>query len=181
MSRRGRIVTDRLTQALITMASKGLRPNCSDQESHWMWLSEHPAERAKAAEKCGGCCVIAECDAAAEANGERFGAGQAATEPANQDERRVMRPNCRDCCKAPQPRTDQCAGRWCACVRATQGLLSLPMLSRLRDSQGRTSRFVSLTPPRKLHKPPKLHKPFSKMRADLPTSPGSRSRKNRQK
>jgi hypothetical protein len=22
---------------------------------------------------CGGCCVIAECDAAAEANGERFG------------------------------------------------------------------------------------------------------------
>jgi hypothetical protein len=73
MSRRGRIASDRLTQALITMAAKGLRPNCSDPGSHWMWLSEHPQERALAALMCGGCPVIAECDAAAEANDERHG------------------------------------------------------------------------------------------------------------
>ena len=44
MSRRGRIASDRLTTALVAMASQGLRPNCSDPESHWMWLSEHPQE-----------------------------------------------------------------------------------------------------------------------------------------
>jgi hypothetical protein len=38
MSRRGREASDVLTQALITMAAKGLRPHCSDPESHWMWL-----------------------------------------------------------------------------------------------------------------------------------------------
>lgn len=30
VSRRGREASDRLTQALITMASQGLRPHCSD-------------------------------------------------------------------------------------------------------------------------------------------------------
>lgn len=73
MTRRGREASDRLTQALITMASQGLRPNCSDPESHWMWLSEHPAERQLAALMCNGCWVITECGDAAEANGERFG------------------------------------------------------------------------------------------------------------
>jgi hypothetical protein len=73
MSRRTREATDRLTQALITMAAKGLRPHCSDPESHCMWLSEHPQERALAARMCGGCPVIAECGDAADANGERFG------------------------------------------------------------------------------------------------------------
>jgi hypothetical protein len=42
MTRRGREASDQLTQALLTMASQGLRPHCSDPESHWMWLSKHP-------------------------------------------------------------------------------------------------------------------------------------------
>jgi hypothetical protein len=73
MSSRARQASHVLTTALITMASQGLRPNCSDPESHWMWLSEHPAERQQAARLCGGCPILAECDDAAEANGERFG------------------------------------------------------------------------------------------------------------
>jgi Transcription factor WhiB len=73
MSRRGRLASDRLTQALIAMAAEGLRPNCSDPGSHWMWLSEHPQERQLAALMCGGCQVLTECGDAAEANGERFG------------------------------------------------------------------------------------------------------------
>ena len=73
MSRRGREASDRLTAALITMASRALRPNCSDPGSHWMWLSEHPQERQLAALMCGGCPVLSECGDAADANGERFG------------------------------------------------------------------------------------------------------------
>jgi hypothetical protein len=73
VSRRGREASDKLTLALIAMAAKGLRPNCSDPESHWMWLSEHRQERALAARMYGGCAVIAECGDAADANGERFG------------------------------------------------------------------------------------------------------------
>ena len=73
MTRRGREASDRLTQALITMAAQRLRPHCSDPESHWLWLSEHSGERQQAALTCGGCCVITECGDAAEANGERFG------------------------------------------------------------------------------------------------------------
>jgi hypothetical protein len=73
MSRRGREAFDRLTQALITMASQGLRPHCSDSESHWIWLSERPAERQLAALMCRGCPVITECGDAAEANQERWG------------------------------------------------------------------------------------------------------------
>jgi hypothetical protein len=73
MSRRGREASDRLTQALLAMASQGLRPNCSDPESHWMWLSEDPTERTLASLWCHGCPVLTECGDAATADGERFG------------------------------------------------------------------------------------------------------------
>ena len=72
MTRRGREASDRLTQALITMASQEVRPHCSDPESHWMWLSEHPGERQLAALMCGGCPVLTECGDAADANDERW-------------------------------------------------------------------------------------------------------------
>jgi hypothetical protein len=42
-----RDASDRLNRALVAMAAKGLRAHCSDAESHWMWLSEDPAERAR--------------------------------------------------------------------------------------------------------------------------------------
>jgi hypothetical protein len=67
-----RAASDKLTMALIAMAAKELRPHCSDPESHLMWLSEHPQERAQAALMCGGCPVIAECGDAADANDERW-------------------------------------------------------------------------------------------------------------
>jgi hypothetical protein len=73
MTHRGRLASDALTTALVAMASKGLRPNCSDPESHRLWLSEHPPERQLAALMCGGCPVLTECGDAATANGERFG------------------------------------------------------------------------------------------------------------
>jgi hypothetical protein len=69
-----RVASDALTIALLGLAEQGLRTHCSDPASHHMWLSEHDAERALAALMCNGCCVLAECGDAADANGERFGA-----------------------------------------------------------------------------------------------------------
>jgi hypothetical protein len=65
--------SDRLTVALLTIASQGIRTNCSDPETHHYWTSEHPPERKLAARACTGCPVSAECLAAALANDERFG------------------------------------------------------------------------------------------------------------
>jgi hypothetical protein len=58
---------------LITAASQGLRPHCSDPVLGDLWLSDNEADRAEAAKLCRGCPVLAECDAAATANGERWG------------------------------------------------------------------------------------------------------------
>ena len=52
---------DRLTVALITAASQGSRPHCSDAGS-WLWLSDDPADRAEAALLCRGCPVFDPCD-----------------------------------------------------------------------------------------------------------------------
>jgi hypothetical protein len=62
----------RLVKALVNAASQGLRTHCSDAGSE-LWLSESEAERAHAARLCIGCPVLAECGAAATANGERWG------------------------------------------------------------------------------------------------------------
>jgi hypothetical protein len=50
--------TERLTQALITIASKGLRPHCSDAGTSELWLSDHPGERAEAVKLRRGCPVL---------------------------------------------------------------------------------------------------------------------------
>jgi hypothetical protein len=68
-----RAASDRLTRALITAASQGLRPHCSDPGAEWLLLSEHEAERVEAAGLCRGCPVITEWGDAAEANQERWG------------------------------------------------------------------------------------------------------------
>ena len=52
---------DRLTMALITAASQGLRPHCSDAGS-WLWLSEDAADRRQAAAMCSACPVFDPCD-----------------------------------------------------------------------------------------------------------------------
>ena len=73
MTPRGEEAQYQSTMAILNAAVDGSRPNCSDPESHRVWLSEHPEERTKAAVMCGGCCVISQCDTAATANGERLG------------------------------------------------------------------------------------------------------------
>jgi hypothetical protein len=71
---------DRLTVALITAASQGSRPHCSDAGS-WLWLSEDPADRRQAAAMCSGCPVFDPCDEVGQH--QRFGtwAGRDRTRP----------------------------------------------------------------------------------------------------
>jgi Transcription factor WhiB len=72
MPTRGRAESEALTRALINLASKGLRPHCSDPGTSELWLSDHPAERREAVKVCAGCPVIVECRTAAEARDERW-------------------------------------------------------------------------------------------------------------
>lgn len=62
-----------LTRALMTLTERGQRPPCGDPDDRHLWLSEDAADRALAAEWCTGCPITAACQAAAEANGEKFG------------------------------------------------------------------------------------------------------------
>jgi hypothetical protein len=39
--RRGKEASDKLTQALINIAARGLRTHCSDAGTSGLWLSEH--------------------------------------------------------------------------------------------------------------------------------------------
>jgi hypothetical protein len=73
MSTKGRRASDKLTIALLTIATQGLRAHCSDPETHHYWLSEHPGEHALAVRACGGCPVFDECGEAAKANREQHG------------------------------------------------------------------------------------------------------------
>lgn len=50
----GRHESDQLTQALISIAARGLRSHCSDAGTGGLWLSEHQAERAEAIKLCRG-------------------------------------------------------------------------------------------------------------------------------
>jgi hypothetical protein len=76
--------SDRLTVALLTIASQGLRTNCSEPQTHHYWTSEHAAERKLAVRACAGCPVLQECGEAAGANAERWGVwgGRDFTRPA---------------------------------------------------------------------------------------------------
>lgn len=62
-----------LTMALVKLASEGARPRCGDWTENNPWLSEDARLRGMAARWCAGCVVLAECDAAAVENRERFG------------------------------------------------------------------------------------------------------------
>ena len=65
--------SDKLTVALLTIASQGVRTNCSDPETHHYWTSDHEPERRLAARARTGCPVLVECGEAATANDERHG------------------------------------------------------------------------------------------------------------
>jgi hypothetical protein len=71
--KRGRVEGDRLTRALLDAANKGLRPHCSQPETHDYWISEHEGERAQAALWCRRCPEFTPCGQAAEARQEVWG------------------------------------------------------------------------------------------------------------
>jgi hypothetical protein len=50
MTRRGRQATDALTTALVAMASKGLRPNCSDPGTSELWISDRSRDAPESAQ-----------------------------------------------------------------------------------------------------------------------------------
>jgi hypothetical protein len=62
MSRRVSEANDRLTQALIRAAARGVRPRWGDYETAHLFLSEDPHERRIATAMCTGCVVWLECD-----------------------------------------------------------------------------------------------------------------------
>jgi hypothetical protein len=64
---------ERFNIALITIASNGLRPHCSDAGTGDLWISEHPAGRAEAALLCTGCPVFDPCGKAADADPPTWG------------------------------------------------------------------------------------------------------------
>jgi hypothetical protein len=65
--------SDALTVALLTLASRGIRPACGDAETRHLWTSDNEHERNLAVRACTGCPVLVECGEAAHANDERHG------------------------------------------------------------------------------------------------------------
>jgi hypothetical protein len=73
LATRGLPESQRLTRALVDLGARGLRPHCSDVETHSYWLSEDAHERKRAVRWCAGCPVLVPCREAAESQGERWG------------------------------------------------------------------------------------------------------------
>jgi hypothetical protein len=53
--------TARLNTALITLASQGERPRCSDPIDHQRWTSDDQHDRQIAVAWCADCPIIVEC------------------------------------------------------------------------------------------------------------------------
>jgi len=62
---------ERLTRALVELATEGRRPRCGEAGSHGLWLSDDADDRAQAVRWCVGCPVLDECGAAADEHGEK--------------------------------------------------------------------------------------------------------------
>jgi len=65
--------SDRLTGALLDLAARGQRPPCGEFGAAELWTSDDYRERRLAVAWCEPCPIKAECHAAAEANGEKWG------------------------------------------------------------------------------------------------------------
>lgn len=63
---------ERLTTALVSLASRGGRPPCGDWRERHLWTSELAEDRAAAVKLCTGCPIIVPCGEAADAAGERW-------------------------------------------------------------------------------------------------------------
>jgi len=64
--------TEQLNRALLSLAVQRRRTPCDSTDRH-LWLSDNPAERATAAERCTPCPVIGLCGESAEARDEQWG------------------------------------------------------------------------------------------------------------
>lgn len=64
---------EQLTRAMVGLAAQGRRPRCGEPGGHEMWCSDDADDRAQAVRWCTGCPVLAECAAAADEHGEKFG------------------------------------------------------------------------------------------------------------
>ncbi|SDS21639.1 Transcription factor WhiB [Friedmanniella luteola] len=64
---------EKLTRALVQLASRGDRPRCGDPVTRDYWTSDNNQERKHAAAWCAGCPVLNLCSAAADETSERFG------------------------------------------------------------------------------------------------------------
>jgi hypothetical protein len=62
-----------LGRAVRNLDAVGVRTPCVSSPDDGAWLSENPRQRAKAAGRCHGCPVFADCDAAASAGRVVFG------------------------------------------------------------------------------------------------------------
>lgn len=64
---------ERLTLALLDLAAEGRRPPCGEPGAADLFLSDDSETRLSVAGHCHGCPILAECEAAAVENRERFG------------------------------------------------------------------------------------------------------------
>lgn len=64
---------DRLTAALLELTEEGRRPPCGEPGAADLFLSDDYETRLSVAGHCHGCPILAECEAAAVENRERFG------------------------------------------------------------------------------------------------------------
>jgi Transcription factor WhiB len=62
---------DRLTRALLDLATQGERVRCSDPIDHARWTSDNQRDRQTAMAWCAGCPVIDLCGQAADERGEK--------------------------------------------------------------------------------------------------------------
>lgn len=62
-----------LDAALLDMAARGDKPRCAWPDLAPLFVSDDHDDRARAARRCWGCPVHAQCGAAADETGETFG------------------------------------------------------------------------------------------------------------
>ena len=63
--------SEALNRALITAASRGLRPHCRELGGEY-WVSDQEGERRMAVVLCRGCAVVVKCREAADARDEQW-------------------------------------------------------------------------------------------------------------
>lgn len=63
---------ERLVRDLLTLADRGGRPRCAEPAAGELWTADNDADRAHAAQLCGGCPVLDACLESAIAERDRW-------------------------------------------------------------------------------------------------------------